>query len=61
MRTDTRLESLLEAKAANVVERLVNGVVRPTRKFPLIPTPPVTVKAPVVGVVDAVEPRIFTF
>jgi len=30
----------------------------PTFKVPPIPTPPVTVKAPVVGVVDAVEPVI---
>ena len=31
----------------------------PTRKLPLIPTPPATTKAPEVGEVDAVEPVMF--
>jgi hypothetical protein len=31
----------------------------PTFNLPLIPTPPDTNKAPVVGVVDAVEPVMF--
>ena len=54
MRTCTSLKSLLEAKAANTLDKILVAGVPPTFNCPLIPTPPVTTKAPEVGEVEAV-------